>query len=143
MFISVLITKVRGMGFSHRPCLGHVFVVGEISEGLGVGDVEGDKIREKKYKMKLEAEVSSLNIALAFGACGYAWGLVCGSCRPGVAEQPPASPTPSLTISLFKRKFRLNKIIFYTCPCKISRITRCFCFVKLFIFERCLQLLYF
>lgn len=129
-------------GFSPRPCLGHVFVVGEISEGVGVGDIEGDKIREKKYKMKLEAEMSSLNPALAFGACGYTWGLVCRSCNPGVEEQPPASPTPSLTTILFKRKFGLNKILFYTCPCKISLITQCFCSVKLFIFKRCLQLLH-
>ena len=118
-----------------------MFVVGEISEGVGVGDVEGDKIREKKYTMKLEAETSSLNAALAFSACRYTWGLVCQSCSPGVAEQLPASPTPSLTTTLFKRKFGLNKIIFYTCPCEISRITRCFCSVKLFIFKRCLQLL--
>ena len=43
--------------------------VGETSEGVGVGDVEGDMIREK-YKMKLETKMSSLNIAPAFSACG-------------------------------------------------------------------------
>lgn len=91
------------MGFSHRPCLGHVFVVGEISEGVGVGDIEGGKIREKKYKKKLEAKMSSLNIVLAFGACGYAWGLVCRGCRPGVAEQATRFPYP-FTHRYFIRK---------------------------------------
>lgn len=44
--------------------------VGETTEGVGVGDVEGDMISEKKYKMKLKTKMSSLNIALAFSACG-------------------------------------------------------------------------
>ena len=39
-----------------------VFAVGEVSEGAAVGGVERDLIRENKYKIKLEAKMSSLGI---------------------------------------------------------------------------------
>lgn len=79
--------------------------------------------------------MSSLNITSARFACGVRMGaglpgLQARGCR---TSHPLPYPFTPLAI---RKKFRLNKIIFYTCPCKISLITRCFCFVKLFLFKK-------